>query len=1015
MKALPLFVMCALLAGCSSGTFVVLDFPSGPPDTVVSMLVALKLDGKSANTAFNAKASTFDFPTSGTLEIGDGSGALTVSVTAVDQSGRPFAFATGTVTVEHGQTVHLSLPLGAPPNPDLGPVDGGNPGLTITPTTHDFGAAVVATTSQPFTFTVKNEGGATAGPLNYSLSGTNAADFSLSGTSSCINATLATADTCTIVVEFTPQTAGSDKSATLTVGDPNSGLSATATLTGRAASAGALSFGMTTSHLFASLMVGQSGGDATFTLSNTGATPTGTITVSLGGSNADSFVLVPGEDACTGMVLGASGMCTVVVRFAPNARGPLTATLSATATPGGLATIDLSGTGLAVGSLMLSGATTMAAPYDFGTVDVGSSSTMHQLITVTNSGDDTLGALSLAGLPDLSELSLTSETTCVVSGANATVLAGGQSCVLGLALTPLGFGTKNIEVTVSATPGGDASSYSTGVGHDQVTIAVANGSGGTGTIVDALTTHVINCGTMCTETFDRTTTAPSLSFTAQPDTGFSFASWTMAPAAACTGGASSATCALTLDASVPGNTVGTPYTYTAGYAALYTVSYARTDIDYGSGWSASGLGTLSSDQGASCSAAPCTAVDSVASGTLVTVTATGSSVTGQGHASARFTGSVCTGGTIDSITGAATCTFTVTGNLTVPVTFSAHNYAFVSSTVLTNGNLQGSAADGLSGADATCQANAAAANLPGTFVAWLASSTKTASSRLGTGSGWVRADGLPVFHAASDLSGGALLYPIDVTATGAAGASNVVFTNANADGTEPVAGANPCDDWTSAAPVSASSIVWGSQNSGAAGWSNRGTYDASACNGVSFNLYCLGTDIDYAMSPIAPPAGSRAAFLSVATFTPVSGDSITNLDDLCTAEAGSFPDHHFLAFATDGTNPAESRFNAGTPWARRDGVLLVSSSSGLLSTTPSLDLAAWDVFSNGAYATATDNLAWTGAPTPAGAAADANDCVSWSSTAGSGITGSVLDRATFFDSGTPDTCANAHHVLCLEP
>ncbi len=1014
MKALPLLA-CALLAGCSHGTFVVLDFPSGPSDTVVSLLVALKLDGKSANTAFNAKTSTFDFPTSGTLEIGDGSGPLTVSVTAVDESGRPFAFATGMVTVERGQTVHLSLPLGAPPNPDLGPVDGGNPGLTITPTTHDFGAAVVGTVSQPYTFTVKNEGAAAAGPFTYTLSGANAADFALISTSSCINATLATADTCTIVVELAPQTAGTGKSATLTIVDPNTGLSATATLTGRAADAGALSFGMTTSHLFAGLMVGQSGGDATFTLSNTGGTPTGTITVSLGGSNADSFVLVPGEDACTGMVLGAGGMCTVVVRFAPNAGGALSATLSADATPGGLATVDLSGTGLAAGNLTLSGATTVTTPYDFGTVDVGSSSTMHQLITVTNSGDDPLGALSLAGLPDLSELTLTSETTCIVSGANATVLAGGQSCVLGLALAPLGFGTKNIEITVSATPGGDASSYSTGVGHDQVTIAVANGSGGTGTIVDALTTHVIDCGTMCTETFDRTTTAPTLSFTAQPDTDFSFASWTMAPAAACTGGASSATCALTLDASVPGNTVGTPYTYTAGYAALYTVSYARTDIDYGPGWSANGLGTLSSDQGASCSSAPCTAVDHVASGTMVTVTATGSNVIGQGHASARFTGSVCTGGTIDSSSGAATCTFTVSGNITVPVTFSAHNYAFVSSTVFSSGNLKGSAADGLSGADASCQADAAAAHLPGTFVAWLSSSSKNAIDRLGSGSGWIRADTLPVFRGETEIAGtGGLLYPITLTPSGAAGASNVMFTNTSSNGQAPMAGAMPCDDWTSDMPVSGDGIYIGSQTGSTATWSNAGALLAGACDGMSFNLYCFGTDIDYDMSAITPPAGSRAAFLSVGSFTPATGKSIADLDAVCTAEAGSFPGHTFLAFATDGTNPAESRFSAtGKPWARRDGVLLVSTTSVLLSATASLN-AAWDVFSNGTYATTGDFDVWTGALSPAGAAADANDCVAWADPTNNGIVGVVSDRSSFF-TGNTDPCTNAHHVLCLEP
>jgi hypothetical protein len=50
----------------------------------------------------------------------------------------------------------------------------------------------------------------------------------------------------------------------------------------------------------------------------------------------------------------------------------------------------------------------------------------------------------------------------------------------------------------------------------------------------------------------------------------------------------------------------------------------------------------------------------------------------------------------------------------------------------------------LGAADAICAARATEANLPGTYVAWLSTSTRQARDRLAGARGWVRVDGRPV-------------------------------------------------------------------------------------------------------------------------------------------------------------------------------------------------------------------------------------------------------------------------------
>lgn len=105
---------------------------------------------------------------------------------------------------------------------------------------------------------------------------------------------------------------------------------------------------------------------------------------------------------------------------------------------------------------------------------------------------------------------------------------------------------------------------------------------------------------------------------------------------------------------------------------------------------------------------------------------------------------------------------------------------------------------GLGGADAVCQADAAAASLanPTKFKAALAKISASAASRFNTTSGarWVRTDGVAVSATAADLMNSKLMAPIVVTADGKTYLNSSVQTGANTP--NDVATNGNCSDWS---------------------------------------------------------------------------------------------------------------------------------------------------------------------------------------------------------------------------
>jgi len=101
--------------------------------------------------------------------------------------------------------------------------------VSLTPTSHDFGAVTAKSTSAPFAFTLTNSGTAALSINNISIGGANGNRFNQ--TNNC-GSTLAIGASCTINVTFTPQKAGTAYSATLQISDNAPGSPQAATLTG---------------------------------------------------------------------------------------------------------------------------------------------------------------------------------------------------------------------------------------------------------------------------------------------------------------------------------------------------------------------------------------------------------------------------------------------------------------------------------------------------------------------------------------------------------------------------------------------------------------------------------------------------------------------------------------------------------------------------------------------------------------------------------------------------------------
>jgi List-Bact-rpt repeat protein len=381
-----------------------------------------------------------------------------------------------------------------------------------------------------------------------------------------------------------------------------------------------------------------------------------------------------------------------------------------------------------------------------------------------------------------------------------------------------------------------------------------------------------------------------------------------------------------------------------------------------------GTGTVTTDAaGLSCANGTCSAP--VASGTTVTLTAT--------PGSARFVRweGACSG-------TASICQLPVHADSDVRAVFLGANYVFVTSSDVTPVGLT------LVSADSECALRARAAGLPGTYVAWLSTSTVSALSRLGGARGWVRTDGLPFTDSAAWLTQqNAVLYPPRLDEWGQVPARSEVIT-----GTDPNGQASSyssfmhnCDDWSNPDGT----LMLGDASGGSKAWTAvAGTVCTSA---VRAHLYCFGVDAEQAL-PALHPQG-RIAFLSgpVLLSSPGAPSGVALFDAQCASQASAAGlSGTFKALVATSTSAAVARFDLNGPtWVRPDGVAVVSAAADLASH----DLLAPIDVGPGGWSYGWYSSVWTGSKSPGAPGTADMTCADWtttSSTSSGGIGNAMM-------------------------
>jgi hypothetical protein len=311
----------------------------------------------------------------------------------------------------------------------------------------------------------------------------------------------------------------------------------------------------------------------------------------------------------------------------------------------------------------------------------------------------------------------------------------------------------------------------------------------------------------------------------------------------------------------------------------------------------------------------------------------------------------------------------------------AYNVVFASTTLFDPSTLT------LAAADAACAQNAMSASLPGTYRAWLSTTTVNAITRLGTASGWITVDGLPFAATRADLVAGTTIYPPRYNSMLQVNGATYVTGTAN-NGT--YSGFN-CNNWTSLTATTTAGYV----DEGNSGFTNEGVSQCSVFNPSP--VLCLGTD--YQTPVQLTPQKGRIAFLSITWFP---GGGLADADAFCQADAtaaGLPGTYKALLAHTGGT--AQDRFSlTGPTWVRVDGVRIVPSAAMLGSPL----LAPISLRANGTTSIA--ELAYTGNAT--------TSCNDWTDTSSATVAGGQALRAGTWWSTAGMTCNQGAQLYCLQ-
>jgi hypothetical protein len=319
------------------------------------------------------------------------------------------------------------------------------PLVSLNPTSLPFGNQKVGTTSAVLSATLTNTGNANLNITAVSITGTNAADFTSSGTTCTGTTVLAQNGTCTLGATFTPGAQGA-RSAAFTITDNASGsphslpMSGTGTVPGVGLAPANIAFG--------NQVVSTASATTDVTLTNSGTATLNITSITLTGTDPTQFTL-GAPTSGTACPLGASALaaganCKVGVKFAPTTTGAKSANVSfADDATGSPQTIPLTGTGTAPGAALA------PANIAFGNQRTGTSSATTD-VTLTNGGTATLNitSITLTGT-DPTQFTLGAPTSGTACPLGPSALAAGANCKVGVKFAPTAIGAKSANVSVA--------------------------------------------------------------------------------------------------------------------------------------------------------------------------------------------------------------------------------------------------------------------------------------------------------------------------------------------------------------------------------------------------------------------------------------------------------------------------------------------------------------------------------------------------------------------------------------
>jgi len=629
--ALLLLVLSAAACKQSSGTFVVLTFqgtvPAGSP--IHSIGVSLQLGTRSDSTFFQAPGgSVITLPTDATLQIGSGSGDLTVSATALAENQTPLATGTAHGRVTNGQTTKIILAFGGTGGDagTDGPADAQPDGALANKDAGADGPTTVADAAPPDTVPFA---------IDTADSGSGKSDASPDGSGGAGDVSGGTGGGATGGAGGTASSAGGT-AGNGAGGTAGSGAGGTAS----GGSSGAFQLSLTVAALdFGVVPMGSVSAPQTLTVTNAGGGTSPSLMLFV--NDGHHFPVF--QDRCSGAVLMPGNTCTVTFTFNPSdATGSMQTDGSVGPAQGPSTKFTLAGTA-SNGTAIL---TLSPSSVDFKNLDVGISSSVP--FTVTNNGTADSGAVKILVNP-VSAFQIAND------GCSAVTLGKLGQCTFSLVFAPQTLGPVSATIAAQSTSGLVATSSATGVGQDhvQLTIQFAGTGGG------SVTGSNLNClsGTACTVGITRTdpSSMPTVNLSALANSSSLFSGWS----SPCSG---TGNCSIVMDAA---RTVTATFDAVPVQISLNVLALAGQQ------------GTLVSDDGSITCGSSCPALVHAANANFTLIAKPGANSSFVG-----WTDGPCRG-------TSPKCTFALTGPTIVSATFGPQSYMFVSSSTIVPGKLGG--------------------------------------------------------------------------------------------------------------------------------------------------------------------------------------------------------------------------------------------------------------------------------------------------------------------------------------